>query len=151
MGLRLNNKGFMLLELVITIGILVFSLTALLATFISCFDLFEMTKNSNLALNAEIEILEEIRRSNFLDLYSNYNGYTFEISSMGPNSNIGFVSVDNSDPDILEVNIGVSWMQKGGRIIGEGSLNGGVLEFSDSNGNGILDSPVMLTTYITQR
>jgi type II secretory pathway pseudopilin PulG len=151
MRLQLKNKGFTLLEVVITIGVLVFSLTALLATFISCFDLFEITKNSNLALNAEMKILEEMRRSNFLNLYANYNGYVFQIYGMDPNFNLGFVSIDNSNPDLLEVNIGACWVQKGGRIIGEGSLNGGVLEFSDSNGNGILDSPVALTTYIARR
>jgi len=151
MGLKLKNKGFTLLELIITIGITVSSFAALLATFIICLDLFETTKNSNFALNTEIKIIEEMRRSNFLNLYSNYNGYIFQVSGMDPDLNVGYVSIDNSDPDLLEVNIGVCWLQKSGRIVGEGYLDNGILEFSDNNGNGILDSPVTLTTYMTQR
>ena len=148
---RSNNGGFTFFELIMAVGVLVIALTALLSVFVGSLELIETTKNSDLALNAEIKVLEEMRRSSFSDLYSTYNGYTFSVSGMDVNSNLGLVSIDNSDPKCLRVDIGVCWMQKSKRIFGEGRLVSGAMVFSDNNGNGVLDSPVMLTTYMAQR
>ena len=148
---RFKKNGFTLIELVIASGVLIFGLVALLATFIYCLELIETTKNSSLALKAAEEVLEQMRRSDFLNVYSNYNGYTFSVSGMPANTNLGRVTVNNSDPDLLAVDIGVCWKQRNERIIGECQESGGVLVFSDSDSNGILDSPVMLETRMAQR
>ncbi len=148
---RTARKGFTLLELVITTGILIFALCGILATYIACLELSETTKNSNLALNSASRVLEEIRSAPFLSIFSSYNGYTFQVSGMPGNSSLGRVVIDDTDPALLNVNIGVCWRQKASKVIGECQLSGETVIFSDANGNGILDSPVQLTTRMSQR
>ena len=148
---RRGKKGFTLLELVITAGILIFALCGLLASYVACLELNETTKNSNLALNAAMAVLEEIRSAPFLSIFSNYNGYTFQVAGMSADSSLGQAFIDNTNPGLLNVTIGVCWRQKSSKIIGECQISGGVVTFSDANGNGILDSPVELTTLMAQR
>ena len=76
-------------------------------------------------------------------------GTNFTVNNIPQNR--GVVYVDDSNPELLKVTISVSWKQ-GNTVVGEdrnldGSLNAG----EDSNGNGILDSPVELTTLIVNR
>ncbi len=146
-----KKRGFTLLELLIASGILVIALTGLLATYAACFDLVETTRNSNLALNAAQKNLEEMRNANFLSIFSSYNGTTFQVSGMPANSSLGFISINNSNSSLLKVAVGVCWRQKGSRVVGECNDSGGVLVFSDSNGDGRLNSPVELSTYMAQR
>lgn len=146
-----KKEGFTLLELLIASGVLIIALTGLLATYAACFDLVETTRNSNLALNAAQKTLEEMRSINFLSVYPNYNNQTFQVSGMPVNSSLGFVSINNSNSSLLNVAIGVCWRQRGSRIIGECVDSGGVIAFSDSNGDGRLNSPVELSTFMSQR
>ncbi|MFH1691621.1 MAG: prepilin-type N-terminal cleavage/methylation domain-containing protein [Candidatus Omnitrophota bacterium] len=148
----LNKKdGFTLLELLIASGVLIIALTGLLATYAACYDLAETTRNSNLALNAAQETLEEMRNINFLSVFSLYDGATFQVSGMPANSSLGYVVVNNSNSSLLNVAIGVCWRQKGSRIIGECVDSSGALVFSDTNADGRLNSPVELVTYMAQR
>lgn len=147
-------KGFTLLELMIVSGFLIITLVGLLATYISCLELTEMTKNTNLALNMAQKVMEEIRNTPITSISGTYNGYAFNVPGMAANSSLGHVTVlDNIDPDLppYNVTIGVCWRQKGGRIIGECQDSGGVLVFSDANLNGVLDSSVQLSTQMAQR
>lgn len=145
-----KNHGFTLLELMIASGVLIIALVGLLATYIACLELEETTKNSNSALNAARQVLEEIRDTPFLSIFDTYDGYTFHVPGFAANSSQGYVSINNST-DLLNVTIGVCWRQKSLRIIGECQDVAGVVSFSDANGNSILDSPVQLTTLMGQR
>lgn len=149
--MRDKKKGFTLLEILVASGILVIALTGLLATYAACFDLVETTRNSNLALNAAQKTLEEMRNVNFLNIFSSYNGTTFQASGMTANSSLGFISINNSNPNLLSVAVGVCWRQRGSRIIGECNDSSGILAFSDANGDGRLNSPIELSTFMSQR
>jgi type II secretory pathway pseudopilin PulG len=150
-GCRHKKSGFTLLELMIACAIIIVGLTGVLATFVTSSDLIETTKNTNLALNAEQKVLEQMRRGDFLSLYSSYNGYTFNVSNIAAGDGLGRVTVNNSNAKRLQVDIGVCWRQRGGRIIGECVSNNTSLVFSETNANGILDSPAQITTYMAQR
>jgi len=151
-GYRYKKRGFTLLELMIACAIIIVGLTGVLATYVTCSDLVETTRNANLALNAEQEILEQVRRVTPLSLVSsNYNGYTFNVSNMAAGNSLGLVTINNSNSSFLRVDVGVCWRQKGGRVLGECSFSGSTLTFNDTNGNGVLDSPVHIATYMAQR
>lgn len=132
-------------------GIVIVALAGILATYVVCFELMETTKNSNLALNAAQQVLEEMRSVAFTSIYSIYNGHTFFVPALGANNNLGRVYINNSNPGLLNVTVGVCWRQKSQRIIGECRVNGTVLTFNDTNANNILDSPVQMTTLMAQR
>lgn len=148
MKLRLNRKGFTLLELMIASGVLVIVLAGLLSAYISCLEMNETTKNSNLALGAVQEELENLRKAPFQTLNATYTFY-----ATGPlaNLSLGRVVVNTTNSSFYRVDAGMCWKQRNSRIIGECRDNSGTLVFNDTNGNGIMDSPVQLTTYMAQR
>ncbi|MFH0940583.1 MAG: type II secretion system protein [Candidatus Omnitrophota bacterium] len=149
MRLRLKGKGFTLLELMIASGVLVIVLTGLLSAYISCLEMNETTKNSNLALGAVQEELENLRKAPFQTLNTTYTFY-----ATGPlaNFSLGRVAIDKTtNSSFYRVDAGMCWKQRNSRVIGECIDNNGTLVFNDTNGNGILDSPVQLTTYMAQR
>ncbi len=149
--MRKTKSGFTLLELMIASAVIIIALAGLLATYVACLELSETTKNSNLALNSASEVLEQIRSATFSGISSSYNGYNFSVSGMATNQSLGHVYVDDSDPTLLNITIGVCWKQKASRIIGECQEVSNNLTFSDANSNNILDSPVQLSTLMAQR
>jgi len=130
-------------------GILVIVLTGLLSAYISCLEMNETTKNSNLALGAVQEELENLRKAPFQTLNTTY---TFYATGTLANLSLGRVVIDNAtNTSFYRVDAGMCWKQRNSRIIGECRDNNGTLVFNDTNSNGILDSPVQLTTYMAQR
>jgi prepilin-type N-terminal cleavage/methylation domain-containing protein len=144
-----SNNGFTLIEIMLAVGILAFALSAILAAFISCSVLVTTSKNVNIATNAALGLMEEIRTSSFARIYGDYNGLNFILNDI-PSSR-GVVYVDDTNPELLEVTISVCWRQ-GNRIIGEDANLNGVLDSGeDANGNGIIDSTVQVVTQIANR
>lgn len=152
--MRKKKNGFTLLELMIASAVIIVVLVGLLSTYVVCLELNETTRNTNLALNSAQRVLEEIRSVTFSGVASTYNGYNFSVSGMQANESLGRVYVDNTNPNLLDIKIGVCWRQRGSKIIGECRVSGGSLIFdptSDINGNNLLDSPVQLSTLMAQR
>ena len=56
----------------------------------------------------------------------------------------------NTDFDLLRITVAVCWRHRN-RTIGECTWNGAALTASDAHGNGVIDSPVRLTTLVTCR
>lgn len=146
------KAGFTLIEVVLAVGILVFVLCGILATYISCFELIATSKNMTLATNTAQRKIEEVRDYNFYNIYNDYNHQTFSVDEMPAGDSRGVIYVDDSNPELLRITVSVCWRQRAGRIIGEDSnLNGSLNSGEDLNGNGIIDSPVQLITLITPR
>lgn len=146
---RMSLAGFTLLEIMIATAVLVIALTAILASYIACFELIAISKNLSLAMNACQAKIEEIRDFAFTQIPTFYNNYTFEVAQMPAGSSKGVVLVDSSDPDLLQVTVTVCWRQPNGRVIGEDKNLNGILDASE--GSGTIDSPAQLVTLITQR
>ncbi len=145
------KRGFTLLELMISCGVIMVALAGLLSTYVACLELNETTRNTNLALSAAQRVSEEIRSATFTGIAASYNGYNFTVPGIPAGASFGHVYVDNSDPALLNITVGVCWEQRGNRTLGECSKSGGILVFTDSNGNNVLDSPVQLATLVAQR
>lgn len=150
-GGKRGKRGFTFLELMVVCGILIVALTGLLATYVTCMELTETTKNSNFALQAAQKVLEEVRSIAFTSVNATYNNYSTQIPFMAANTSIVRVSVNTSNASLLRVDVGTCWRQKGGKIIGECRDVSGALAFNDSNANGVFDSPVQLVTLVAQR
>lgn len=143
------KRGFTFAEVLLALAILTFALCSILLTYISCLLLITTSKNINIATNACLGLMEEIRSSPFTRIASDYNGLNFFLNDI-PESR-GVVYVDSSNPDFLRVTVSVCWRQ-GNRVIGEDTNLNGVLDAGeDKNGNGIIDSPVELVTEIANR
>ena len=95
------------------------------------------------------EELENLRKAPFQTLNTTY---TFYATGTLANLSLGRVVIDNAtNTSFYRVDAGMCWKQRNSRIIGECRDNNGTLVFNDTNSNGILDSPVQLTTYMAQR
>ncbi len=118
-------------------------------TYIACFVLIDTVKNVNIATTAAQGVIEEMRSTPFTQIYDNYNGLVFTLNDI-PQSR-GIVYVNDTNPELLEATVSICWKHRN-RVIGEDSDLDGVLDFGeDTNSNGIIDSPVTLTTKIANR
>jgi len=147
---KLNSeKGFSLMEIMVAVVITAITLCGILLTYITSFALIKTSKNASMAASAERGLMDEIRNTSFPLIFSTYNGVTFTVNNMP--SNKGVIYVDDTNPELLEVTISVSW-QEGNKVIGEDTNFNGVLDSGeDLNSDNILNSPVELVTLISNR
>lgn len=135
-------------------GVLVVAISGLMASFAHLASLNENSRKLTLAITASLDKMEEIRNSDFSNLYAAYNASNFEpngFDAAGIDAE-GAISIDNSDPALLEVCVSVSWRERSNRIIGEDlNLNGAFDAGEDSNGDNRLSSPAEIVTLIGQR
>ena len=109
-GMREKNifvMGFSLLEVVIVTAVSTCILAGLLGVFIISSGLNETSKNLTMAINRAQEKIEEIRSCDFNDIYSDYDGTTFDLTQFPVGESKGSVMVDNTAPDLLEVTVSV--------------------------------------------
>lgn len=150
--LRKCKSGFTLLELMIAVGVLVVALVGLLGVFAHLMLLNENSSKLTLAVAACQGKLEEIRNSGFSTVYLNYNGTNFNPAGFSSGEAKGAIFINNSNPNLLQVFVSVSWRTRTNRVIGEDkNLNGALDSGEDSNPNGRLDSPGQIATLMTQR
>ena len=116
MKLRLPEKGFTLMEVMLAVTITAVALCGILATYAACFTLIRTSKNASIATSGAQGLLDEIRNTSFPLIKSTYNGKQFIVNNMP--SNMGVVYVDNSIPELLKVTISVCWEQ-GNIVVGE--------------------------------
>ena len=147
--IRKPKAGFTLMEILLAAGILASAVSAILLAYYSCFALIGTSKNINIATNAAMGLMEDIRSSAFTRIIDDYNGINFVVNAI-PQSR-GVVYIDDTNPELLETTISVCWRQVN-RVIGEDTdLDGALDAGEDRNGNGIIDSPVQLVTRIANR
>lgn len=151
---RHSIAGAFLIELMIAVAILVIVLVGYLQLSIYCFGLTETTRNLTVAITEVQGKLEEMRNHNFDSIVGDYSqggdpGNTFSLTQL---DGMGVIYIDNTNPELLEIEIFASWQEKGNRVIGEDANLNGILDSGeDNNGNGKLDSPVSLVTLIAKK
>lgn len=170
---KLNSlTGFTLAELMVAALILITILVGLLASYVTCFDLNETSKNFTLAMDAINQKMAEVSDYSFSNICSNFgiSNSTFTLSDsdfqlMPAGDSRGNIyvypyttsSISSAcasgctcDYTMLRVVISVCWRQKSGRVIGEDKDLDGVLDSGeDTNGNNQIDSPAQLVTFLT--
>lgn len=141
-----NNRGFTLIELLIAGVIFLLVFTGILATYIACLELAEISKNSSIATQTCKGRLETIKDTDFIQIQATYH----QVGFTTPNFNGRGVSyVDILNGNVTRVTLVFCWKQPNGRVIGEDkNLNGQLDGGEDSNGNNRIDSLVNLVTDI---
>ncbi len=152
--IKIYTKGFTLVELLVVVAILSFILTGMIGLFIQTSTHGNMSTNKTIALNEAQGILEAVRNHDFDSIVTDYSfggspGDTFALTNP---TGMGKIYINSADPDLLTLQVVVSWQDKYNRIIGEDTDLDGVLDGGeDINGNTQLDSPVSLMSMITRR
>ncbi len=147
-----NKSGFTLIELMITVSVLIVALVGLLVIFSHLALLNENSRKLTLAMAACQDKLEEMRNSSFQTLYASYNGTSFNPSGFTLGQAKGAISINNSNPNLLQIFVSVSWRTRSNRVIGEdANLNGMLDAGEDAYWNNRIDSPASIMTLMSQR
>jgi prepilin-type N-terminal cleavage/methylation domain-containing protein len=149
-----KRAGFTLVEVLVAVGILAVVIVGLLRLFIYCSILSDLSGNMTLATNEAQSKLEEIRNHDYGSIVTDYSsggtpGNTFNLTEL---TGMGVITIDNSNPDLLQIDINVSWQNKDGRISGEDTDLDGVIDAGeDLDSNGKLDSIASIVSLIARR
>lgn len=140
-----GEEGFALAEIMVAAVVMILAFVGILVTYIKCLELNEMSQNKSIATRAAKTRMEQINNSDFNQLVANFNDVDF----LEPGFNGAGVSyVNNTNPDLVQITVSFCWRQKNGLLIGEdANLDGDLDAGEDTNGNGMIDSPVQLVTY----
>jgi len=152
---RFNQKAFTLAEILLVVGIMAVVIVGMGQLFIYTALQAELAGNKSIAVTLAQSKIDEIRTHAYSAIPVNFGsggtpGNVF--STPGLNNGVGLVRIDSSDPELLGIEVLVSWQDKYGRIMGEDLDMDGILDSGeDTNGNSKLDSPVTLVTKFTRR
>ena len=172
---RLKSDGFTLAEVVLGGAVLVVAVAAILGAYVGQVTLNEHARNLSSAIQDANRIIEEVRHQNssctaptalppapYNTLVSRWDEWLANAvggKSIQPNELI-VVTAQNRDgtaswapppgDNQIRVTAAVCWRHRN-RTIGECAWDGTVLSASDTNGNGVIESPAMLTTLVTCR
>jgi len=143
---KFNRQGMTLPELMIAVGILALCITGILAGYLRSMELNEISRNMSIAVKAAQSRLAVIRSTTFANIKTTFDDVAFDVTGIDAK---GVSYVDDTDPDLLKIDVCVSWRTTNGRIFGQDSnLNGQIDGGEDTDSNGMLDAPVQITTYI---
>jgi type II secretory pathway pseudopilin PulG len=173
-----TTSGFTLIEFLLGGLVLAIAITAILGAYIGQVTLNEHARNLSLAVQDANRVIEQMRQDtvtcpNPLDMLDNTIWNTWLQGVVGGGKSIGTpnnndanehvavvyqTSAGGANPALtdnpIRVTVAVCWRHRN-RTIGECDWNPGtglfVVPEVDDNGNGVIDSPAMLTTLITCR
>lgn len=134
--------------------IVAITLVSMMRVFIYCSTLAEISRNLTAAMAEAQNTVEQIRNHNYSSIAVDYGsggtpGNTFSLTLLNGK---GAITINSSNADLLQVDVVVSWQDQNNRIVGEDLDLDGVLDVGeDANGNGVLDSPVKLSTLVARR
>lgn len=140
-----KTAGMTIVEMLIATLIMVPVCITIMYVFLQCMEYNDLARNTSTALHSCQKTLAQIEGTAFDQIAASYHQTTF--TETGLNGR-GVSYVDSSNANYLKLTSSFSWRQKNGRIIGEDKDLDGIIDAGeDANANGMLDSPVMLTTY----
>ena len=114
-----SQRGFTLVEVMISVGVLAFVIVGLLQLFVYCSTLADAAGNTTVAVNEAQTKMEEIRNHDFDSIAADYAsggtpGNTFSLSSPSGTGTVTVSQVGGSS-QLLQVQIDVNWQNKDGR------------------------------------
>jgi len=149
-----TNRGFTLTEVLVSAAILVVVSVGLIQVFLRASALSSLSGNMTIAMSEAQDKIEEIRNHDFDLIMADYvsGGTPGDIFSLSEVTGTGKIYISNANPDLLEIEVVVSWQEKDDRVIGEDQDLDGVLDAGeDINGNSQLDSTARIITYLARR
>jgi len=149
-GKSLSSGAFTLMELMIAALILSLAIVGLLASYISCMQLTEITRNTSIAMNAIQAKAEEIEGHTYDNIKADYDGVSFTPLRL---NGVGISYIDDTNPNLIKITVSLSWRQSRGLVIGEDANLNGQWDAGEDTliANNTLDSPAEIVTYIAKR
>jgi len=152
--MKLSENGFSLVEVLVVAVILAVVLTSMVQLFIYSSVQAQLGGEQTAAVSEAQNKVEEIRGHDFDAIVTDYGvsgtpGNKFSLDQL---TGMGAIYIDNSNSNLLVIDVVTSYESKYDRIIGEDANLNGVLDSGeDVNSNGKIDSPVKVSTMLTRR
>lgn len=140
------------MEVMVAAVVFVVAIITILASYVIFMTLNESSRNISAANFYARQKTEEIIDKRSLGLGGIYNyyhvgglGHTFDITNPHGTGVVDVNWTQSPEPDIIDVRVVICWQERNGRVIGEAIVDaGGNLQLQDLNGNGQIDSPVVV-------
>ena len=107
-----NSRGFTLVELLVAMGILAFTISALLLAFVNCQLLNESNNNLVMATNDAQYVLEEIRSTGYANVHTFMDSFDPLYFNNLRNERMTFPG-HNVGTDIADITVRVDWTERG--------------------------------------
>jgi prepilin-type N-terminal cleavage/methylation domain-containing protein len=155
-----KNRGFTLVEILFSMAILVTLLVGVMSLLVYCMNLQDTSRNTALVINQMREKLEEIKALDFDTVISTYQNKPLTVALNGINGQVRIeiikdqfnnIYVAGSNNSLINMRVIAGWVQRAGRTIGEGTVVGSNFILSDTNSNGVIDSPLELITAVCRK
>lgn len=100
--------------------VLSIALMGLISAILYIHRLDQAARENSLALSGAVEKMEEILAAEHDEIFETYDGQAFSVVGLSeqpddPDGEVGLVSIDNTDPDLLIVEVEVDWFGVTGR------------------------------------
>lgn len=154
MSIKQSESGFTLAELMIVVAILATVFTGMIQMFIQTSALANLSGNKTIALSEAQSKIEEIRSHAYDQIVTDYSsggtpGNIFDLSLLNGK---GIIYIDNSNAELLVLEVVICWLDKYGRVIGEDTDLDGILDLDeDTNDDFKISSEIKLMSMITRR
>ena len=166
---RRTQRGLTFVELLIGAFILLVGITAMFGAFASQTSLNEHTRNYAWATQDANRVMEQLRQQNTgagcatpsVAWPAGFASWDAWLADTGANGGGGksvqpnpaaneLIILSSSGADPITVTAAVCWRSRT-HVVGECTWNGAALSPNDANGNGIIESPTMLSTVLSCR
>ena len=150
-----RKSGVSLVEILVAGFILAFVIVLIIKGMTYNSSIIDRNLQITLALSQAETVMERLRNHEYKSITNDFgaNGMYGPVFSLNGIDGIGAVNLNNINDDLIQVDIIISWRDDiTGRILGEDkNLNGRLDGGEDTNNNGILNSPVSLSSLIANK
>ena len=121
---RRFRRGFSLIEVMVALAVIAIALFSMLTMMLNTMNLKEVQRQRALAKQAALAKLEEIKAQDFDTINPQYGagGFmnTFTVdglldSAQGDSQARGAIAIDNTNPDLLDLTVTITWEALGGQ------------------------------------
>ncbi|MBN1870751.1 MAG: type II secretion system protein [Candidatus Omnitrophica bacterium] len=154
-----NSIGFTLVELLLAVLILGFTLVGLLQVFIRCSVFAEIAQSKSAVMSLLQGRMEDIRQRDYADIVALYDATasgdpaeTFDLDPLTGKAAVYITQFNAGDDNLMQIKIVGSWKAQQDRIMGEDlDLDGVEDTGEDVDGDGDFSSMAMVISCIAAR
>lgn len=111
---RAADGGMSLLEIIIAMAIVAIAVVGALSLVAFSTGTDQAAKERMIAMDNAKTVMEQIQNTAYDDIFTNFNGYAFDAGNLRPvdgdsDNKVGRVVVDNTDPELLNIQVLVEW------------------------------------------
>ncbi|MEK7448520.1 MAG: hypothetical protein AAB019_03445 [Planctomycetota bacterium] len=115
---RFSQSGLTMVEVIVAMTLLTVGVVFILSVMVSALQQREVSRERDIAKNAAVAKLEEIKAYTFSSIYTTYNQTYFNVSGLvkrTDKSDEGYSQVNNSNVNLLDVTVTIYWKSTTGK------------------------------------